>query len=261
MQPRDWHSLTSADFKGLDPLRTVVVLPVSAIEQHGPHLPLGTDALINAGVLQALAQRPLAADLLLLPPQVIGHSLEHRDFPGTLTQSIEVLLQSWLSLAASVAATGLRKVLLLNTHGGNNSLVHLAALRMRADFDLLAVRANYFSFGSPPGLFAADELRDGIHGGEMETSLLMHLHPELVRHEHLADFVGLPHQMATTHRLLGPEKPVGFGWLAQDLAPEGVCGNAAAADAVRGERLLAHLADQLALLVNETAELPLTLLR
>ena len=261
MQPREWHSLTSADFSGLDPLRTVVVLPVAAIEQHGPHLPLGTDALINAGVLRALAQQPLDAEVLLLPPQVIGHSLEHREFPGTLTQSVEVLLHSWLSLAASVAAVGLRKLVLLNTHGGNNSLVHLAALRMRADHRLLAVRANYFAFGSPPGLFAADELRDGLHGGEMETSLMLHLHPELVRQAQLADFAGLPQQLSATQRLLGPEKPVGFGWMAQDLSPHGVCGNAAAADALRGARLLAHLTAQLAQLINETAALPLDVLR
>lgn len=261
MQPLDWHSLTSADFAALDPLRTVAVLPLSAIEQHGPHLPVGTDALINAGLLRALATRSVAAQVLLLPPQVVGHSLEHRDFPGTLTQPVEHLLQGWVALAGAVRAAGLRKLLLLNTHGGNSALVHLAALRMRSEHGMLAVRANYFALGSPPGLFAADELRDGIHGGEMETSLMLHLHPELVRREKLADFAGLPQRLSATHQCLGVEKPIGFGWLAQDLSPQGVCGNAAAADADRGARLLAFLADRLALLVDETAALPLDCLR
>ena len=256
-----WPTLTTTDFAGMDPQRTVVILPVAAIEQHGPHLPLGTDAYLNEGLLAALARRTLQAQVLVLPPQVIGHSLEHQRYSGTLGVPAETLLQSWLSLAEGVAAAGLRKLVLLNTHGGNSSLVHLAALRMRSQFNLLAVRANYFSFGSPPGLFAAEELRDGLHGGEMETSLMLHLHPEWVRRDQLANFQALPQQMAACNHQLGVEKPIGFGWLAGDLSPAGVSGNALAADAERGARLLDHLADALAVLIDEVAATPLSVLR
>ncbi len=261
MALRHWQALATPDFQGLDPERTVVVLPLAAVEQHGPHLPLATDALINAGLLAALAQRSLAAEVLVLPPQVVGHSLEHAAYPGTLTLAAEPLLQSWCAIAQSVARAGLRKLVLLNTHGGNNALVHLAALRMRAESALLAVRANYTALGSPAGLFAVDELRDGLHGGEMETSLMLHLHPELVRQAHCADFPALTHQMSAGNRLLGPEKPVGFGWLSGDLSPSGVSGNAAAADAGRGAVLLTHLVGQLAVLIDEVAATPLSTLR
>ena len=261
MSLRHWHALASTDIPRFDPENTVVLLPLSAVEQHGPHLPLGTDALINAGLIAALEGGDLKADLLVLPAQVIGHSLEHASFPGTLTLSAEVLLQSWTAIAKAVSATGLRKIVLLNTHGGNSALVHVAALRMRAEHALLAVRANYSAFGSPAGLFAAEELRDGLHGGEMETSLMLHLHPELVRIEALGNFTALTHRMSKPGRLLGPEKPVGFGWLSEDLSPGGASGNAAAADAARGERLLAHLADRLAQLIDEVATMPLSTLR
>ena len=260
MQWQHWQQLNRDDFAALDVRSTVVLLPVAAIEQHGPHLPVGTDAMINEGLLAALAQRPWATRVLVLPPQVIGHSLEHQAHAGTLTLPAETLLQSWGALAAGVAAVGLRKLILINTHGGNNSLVHLAALRMRSEHKLLAVRANYFALGSPPGLFAAQEMRDGLHGGEMETSLMLHLYPQWVRRDRLADFGGLPQQLAAGHRCLGVEKPIGFGWLASDLSPQGVCGNAAAADAGRGALLLQHLADGMAMLIEEVAALPLTLL-
>ena len=126
---------------------------------------------------------------------------------------------------------------------------------------MLVVRANYFSFGSPPGLFAEDELRHGIHGGEMETSLLLHQAPDLVRREALANFRALTHEMAARNELLGPEQPIGFGWMSQDLSEHGVCGNAANADAKRGEALLSHLADKLATLLRECQSTPLTTLR
>ena len=260
MQWQHWQQLNRDDFAALDVHSTVVLLPVAAIEQHGPHLPVGTDAMINEGLLAALAQRQWATRVLVLPPQVIGHSLEHQAHAGTLTLPAETLLHSWGALAAGVAAVGLRKLILINTHGGNNSLVHLAALRMRSEHKLLAVRANYFALGSPPGLFAAEELRDGLHGGEMETALMLHLQPQWVRRDKVADFVGLPQHLAAGHRCLGVEKPIGFGWLAGDLSPQGVCGNAAAADAGRGALLLQHLTDGLATLIEEVAALPLTLL-
>jgi len=126
---------------------------------------------------------------------------------------------------------------------------------------MLVVRANYFALGSPPGLFAEDEMRHGIHGGEMETSLLLHLRPDLVRREALADFRALTHEMADRKGLLGPEKPIGFGWMSQDLSEHGVCGNAARADAERGRILLAYLVDKLVTLLEECRSLPLAMLR
>lgn len=255
-----WENCTTRDLLEPDPERTVALLPVSAVEQHGPHLPLATDAIICDGLVRSTMQR-VPADLLVLPPLTIGHSLEHIAFAGTLSVAAEPLLATWLEIGRSVARTGLRKLIILNTHGGNTPLVQLAALRLRQELGMLVVRANYFSFGSPPGLFSNDELRHGIHGGEMETSLLLHLRPELVRQEALADFRALTHEMAARNEVLGPEKPIGFGWMSQDLSEHGVCGNAARADAKRGELLLSHQADKLATLIKECQSTPLTTLR
>jgi creatinine amidohydrolase len=255
-----WQDLTTRDFSGIDPERTVALLPLGAIEQHGPHLPLATDALIGDGLVRAALDR-VPQGLLVLPAAQVGHSLEHVDFPGTLSIAAEALLAMWIDIGRSVRRAGVRKLILLNTHGGNTPLVQLAALRLRQELGMLAVRANYFSFGSPPGLFDEDELRHGIHGGEMETSLLLHLQPQLVRLQELADFHALTHDMAARNQLLGPEKPVGFGWMSQDLHAQGVCGNALRADAGRGEQLLRHLAQQLCLLVEEVKATPLSTLR
>lgn len=255
-----WENCTTRDLVGLHPEQTVALLPVSAVEQHGPHLPLATDAIIAEGLVRETIQR-VREGLLVLPPMAIGHSLEHVSFAGTLSVAAEPLLATWLEIGRSVARTGLRKLIILNTHGGNIPIVQLAALRLRQELGMLVVRANYFSFGSPPGLFGDEELRYGIHGGEMETSLLLHLRPELVRQEALADFRALTHDMAARNELLGPEKPVGFGWMSEDLSEHGVCGNAARADAKRGAILLSYQADKLATLIGECRSTPLTTLR
>ena len=253
---RYWADVTSPELAALDAERAVVVLPVSATEQHGPHLPLSTDTLIvDALMRHALATHRAGARVYALPTMPIGHSLEHATFAGTLSASAETLLALWTDVARGVARSGARKLVLLNAHGGQRSLVDLAAVRWRAEFGLLVVRANWFAFGAPPGLFADDELARGLHGGEVETSLLMHLRPELVRRDQLANFVGRPQQHAD--RAFGPEEAVGYGWLAQDLHPAGVSGNAAAADAARGAALFIHLASRLDALLDDVAATPL----
>ncbi|MGF1643040.1 MAG: creatininase family protein [Thiotrichales bacterium] len=259
---RDWQDLTTDEFEHVDAERTLALLPVAAIEQHGPHLPLATDALINAGILRRLRATGLrTAKILVLPAQIIGNSLEHTAYPGTLHAPPETLLALWSAIGRSVARSGLRKLVIFNTHGGQQGLVDLVALRLRAEEKLLVVRANYFAFGTPPGLFAVDELAHGLHGGEVETSLMLHLHPEQVRLNALTDFAALPRELAARNRWLGAEQAIGFGWMAQDLHPTGVCGNAAAGDAERGRQLLDYLTEALASLLDETAHLPLSTLR
>lgn len=254
-----WHDLHSPALRALDAARTVVVLPVAAVEQHGPHLPLGTDLYINRGILAKAGDRlDPAQQVLVLPEQPVGDSLEHTAYPGTLSLSTGLLLESWTRLGQAVAASGLRKLVIFNSHGGQSALVDQVALRLRVQCRMLVARASYFRFGCPEGLFPAREIAEGLHGGEVETSMMMHLHPELVRREALRDFA--PPQRAAD-ALLAPERPVGLGWMAQDLNPAGVVGRAAQADAARGARLLAHLGDCLARVFTELADLPLASLR
>jgi len=247
-----WQDLCTTDFARVDPGRTIALLPVAAIEQHGPHLPLATDALINAGIVaETLRRLPPTASVLVLPALDVGDSLEHSDFAGTLSADLETLLGLWLAVGRGVARAGVRKLVIFNSHGGQRAHVDRAALRLRVAHGLLVVRAHSFAFGVPPGLFDADELAHGLHGGAVETSLLLHLRPDLVRREALADFPSLGASLAARGGLLGAEKPAGFGWMAQDLNPQGACGNAAAASAEKGRALLDHQAARLVQLLAE----------
>ena len=257
-----WQDFTTADFSRLDPERTVALLPVAAVEQHGPHLPLSTDAVINDGIIRvALAKLKAEATLLVLPALTIGLSPEHVSFAGTLSVADMTLADVWTDIGRSVARAGVRKLVIFNTHGGQKSLVDLVAMRLRNELGMLVVRATYFAFGAPAGLFGGSELAHDIHGGEVETSLMLHLKPELVRTAALEDFRGLPQQLAERNELLGAEKPVGIGWRSEDLHPAGACGNAARADAARGAQHLQYLADRLVRLIGEVAATPLSILR
>jgi creatinine amidohydrolase len=252
-----WQDLTTSELERYDRARTVVIMPVAAIEQHGPHLPLATDAVINRGlVAEALRRGSDAVTMLVLPPLDIGHSLEHGNFPGTLTLDVATLIETWCAVGASVRAAGFSRLVILNTHGGQRSVVDLAAVRLRAEHGLTVARANYFSFGMPEGLFDPEELRLGIHGGEVETSLLMHVAPQLVRHEALREFHYRDANRAV-HDSLSYEKPIGLGWLSEDLSPDGVVGNAARADAGRGRRYLEHLGGALVGICEEMLQIQL----
>jgi len=257
-----WQDLTTTDFGRVDPEATVALLPVAATEQHGPHLPLSTDAVINDAIVRAALERVAGpAALLVLPPQNVGLSPEHTSFAGTLSIRDATLLDAWTDLGRSVARTGVRKLIVFNTHGGQKSLIDLLAMRLRTELGMLTVRATYFAFGALPDLFDPKEIVHDIHGGEVETSLMLHLRPDLVRTSALTDFAGLPHDLGAKNRLLGAEKPVGIGWRAEDLNPAGACGNAGRADGRRGAQHLAYLAERLAALIGEVAATPLTILR
>jgi creatinine amidohydrolase len=257
-----WQDLTTTDFGRVDAEQTVGLLPVAAIEQHGPHLPLSTDAVINDGIVRSAFERLSGpSTLLVLPAQNVGLSPEHTSFAGTLSVRDTTLLEAWTDIGRSVARTGVRKLVVFNTHGGQKALVDLLAVRLRSELGMLVARATYFSFGALPGLFEAAETAHDIHGGEVETSLMLHLKPELVRLTALADFKGLPHELARRHELLGAEKPVGIGWRAEDLHAAGACGNAARADGRRGAQHLDYLGDRLARLVGEVAATSLTILK
>jgi creatinine amidohydrolase len=257
-----WQDRTTADFRRVDPEATVALLPVAAVEQHGPHLPLSTDAIINDALVRAaLPLVPMHATLLVLPALNVGLSPEHSSFVGTLTIADATLADVWTDVGRSIARAGVRKLVILNTHGGQKALVDLVAMRLRAELEMLVARATYFAFGSPPGLFDAVESAHDIHGGEVETSLMLHIKPELVHRSEIADFRGLPHQLAARNRVLGVEKPVGIAWRAEDLHASGACGNATRADAGKGAKHLAYLAERLATLVAELASTPLATLK
>ena len=162
--PGWWHDLASPDFAALDPESTVVVLPVGAIEQHGPHLPVAVDTcLVEAIVRRGLELLDPGTPVLVLPTTAVGKSNEHLAYPGTLTLSAETLARVWYELGASVRRAGLRKLLLFNGHGGQPQVMQIVARELRIDHGMLTVAANWFSWGLPEGLFDAAEIRHGIH--------------------------------------------------------------------------------------------------
>ncbi|GGK51825.1 creatininase family protein [Salinarimonas ramus] len=231
----DWHDLSTADFAERDMSRAIAILPVAAIEQHGPHLPTGVDTLIAEGYLARVRHLvPDDLDVLLLPTQAIGKSNEHLAFPGTLTLSAETTIAAWREIGESVFRAGCRKLVLVNSHGGNIPVVDIVARELRVRLGMLCVTSAWHRLGYPEGLFSAHELRHGIHGGEIETSLMLAFRPDLVRMERAADFEPIMVRMARENAHLSAIQPTGFGWMAQDVHPAGVAGNAAAASPEKG---------------------------
>ena len=258
---RYWRELSTALFDVMPP-ETVAVLPIGAIEQHGPHLPVWVDSCINELLLdRALAATPQCMPVLALPLQAVGKSNEHTAFAGTLSLSCETLSAVLVELGESVHRAGFRRLILLNSHGGQPQIMDIVARELRIRHAMLVVNAAWFDMGMPADLFSASECRHGIHGGEVETSLMLHLRPDLVDMARAREFISLGQEMAADFQLLTPEGRFGFGWQAQDLNPWGVCGNAAAADAMRGGQLAQHLVKTFVDLLGEVQRFPLDRLR
>ena len=239
--PRDWTEIHWPEVAGADPARWIAVLPLAATEQHGPHLPVGTDVMIAEAYLARV--RELLADTMpvtFLPLQPVGISTEHADYPGTLTLPADVALKIWMALGESVARAGLRKLVLVTSHGGNSAAMSLVAQDLRANCGLLAVTTAWSRFGAPEGLFTREELRHGIHGGAVETSIMLARYPQTVRTEKIADFRSAGIAMEKDYRWLSTHRPAPFAWQAQDLHPSGAVGDATLASAEKGLRLLDH---------------------
>jgi creatinine amidohydrolase len=249
--PKHWQDLTWTDFTALPP-DTVAVLPVAAIEQHGPHLPVSVDATINAGLLRRALD--LTQDgVLALPMQQVGLSVEHIRYPGTLTLSAETLIAVLTEIGRSVLRAGVRRLVILNSHGGQPQIVDIVCRRLRAD-GMFAVGCMASRLGLPPEIvLTPEEDEHGIHGGLVETALMLHLAPETVRMTHAAHFRSA--WLSRTSQVLTPEGGIGFGWETQDLSPAGALGDAAAASAAIGHAILEHQAARLALLFQEVREL------
>ena len=258
---RFWADHSAADLAALDRAALVAVLPVAAIEQHGPHLPLSVDRDILDGIIAtALPLMPDTLPALILPTCAVGKSNEHARYPGTLTLSAATLMAMWSDIGASVAAAGVRRLVILNSHGGQIAPMDIVVRDLRIQHGLIAVAANWFAWGTPPGLLTEDESRHGIHAGDMETSIMLALRPDLVAMDRAQDFRPLNARLAAENRHLGLGPGGRLGWQAQDLHPSGAMGNAAAATAAKGRAFLDHAARELVTLLHEVAALPLSVL-
>jgi len=237
--PRDWHDIYWPDMPREATASWIAVLPLAAVEQHGPHLPLGTDLMIAEAYLASVREMlPPELPAVFLPVQAIGISTEHLAFPGTLTLPPDLAIRNWIALGESVARAGLRKLVLVTSHGGNSAAMSLVAQELRAHHGLFAVTTAWSRLSAPEGLFNAEEIRHGIHGGAMETSIMLAARPEWVRSEHISGFQPRTIALEEENRWLSAQRPAPFAWQAQDLHPSGAIGNATAASADKGRRLL-----------------------
>jgi creatinine amidohydrolase len=231
---RNFAYLTWKQVDTLPRESTLLVLPTAAIEQHGHHLPLATDTLINNLLLgKALEKAPSELPIYALPPVCYGKSNEHLGFPGTLSLSAQTFMAVVRDLGSSIAASGFKKLVLYNTHGGNTSLVDVLARDLRAEFGL----RTFSLFGSPGAAFegvSQQERTYGFHAGEIETAYLLHAMPSLVHgEEYTANYIARVEEP----NLLKPEgSAANFAWLTRDIAPSGVMGDPSAATAANGAR-------------------------
>jgi creatinine amidohydrolase len=266
----DWSTRDFAQAQANGTLApTVAVLPVAATEQHGPHLPLQVDtALVNGVIAASLPHIAPDVPALFLPTQAVGLSPEHTAFPGTLTLKAETVIRLWTDIAESVYASGIKKLVLLNSHGGQVGVMDIVARDLRARLGMLVYSVNWFGLPltGPDGedvnaRFSAHEHRFGIHAGEIETSMMLALAPELVAMAQAQNFASTSEDRAKRFAILGNGKSAKLGWQMQDYNPAGAVGNAAAATADNGRAVLDAAGRALAQLLAEVHQLPDTTLR
>jgi len=231
-----WGDYRAPELQTVDPMETIAILPTAAIEQHGPHLPIGTDTMIAEGMLDTFrAACPDDLDVRILPVQAVGKSNEHLWAAGTLTLSAETALRTWTEIGLSVARAGVRKLVIVNSHGGNLDLISILARELRVQADMLAVKCQWGNFGRPDGMYSDQENTFGIHGGDVETSLILAFRPETVDMSAAKDF-----RSSAETTALQPIGPVSYGWIASDLGPDGVVGEAHLGTAEKGHATAAH---------------------
>ncbi len=259
---RDWMEMTWPDIAGGQTASWIAVLPLAAIEQHGPHLPLGVDSFIAEAYL-ACVRTMLPDDLpvTFLPVQRVGISGEHLSYPGTLTIAATTAIAAWTELGESLTRAGLRKLVMVTSHGGNVAAMELVARDLRVRLDMLAVTVGWHRFGYPDGTFSPDEKRHGIHGGDIETSLMLAAQPDTVRMDEAPAAIPATLAMAREFKWLGAYRPAGFAWMTQDLHPSGAVGDATLATAAKGEAALQRGAEAFVELLREIHSFDLSRLR
>ena len=256
---RHWSHISTREFAEAEAnglaAQTVAVLPVGAVEQHGPHLPVSVDATLLQGIVDAaLPLLPADVPVLVLPAQNVGLSTEHLNFPGTLSLPPQLIIALWTAMGNAVARAGIKKLLMFNTHGGQVAVMDIVARELRMAHGMLVYSCSWGNLPLPAAVtdqFSADEHRFGIHGGEIETSMMLHLAPELVRMDLAGCFHSTSQDRAQHFSILGNGKSAKMGWAMEDYNPCGAVGNAAGATAEKGQTVVQAAALQLAQLLQE----------
>lgn len=230
----------------------IAVLPLGATEFHGPHLPAETDTIIAEGISARLAARfGEGSGIAFLPVEPVGYSPEHLDHPATRSHEYQDALGRWIGIGEALADVGVRKLLLMNAHGGNSPLMTIVATELRVRRAMLCVATSWTRFEPPAGLFPNSELALGIHAGAMETSVMLALAPERVDLSRAGRFSSFQEELTAENRYLRAYGRHAFGWKMSDLNSKGAVGNARDATAQKGEALISNAVEGLAVLVEE----------
>ena len=249
---RFWENLSSLDFSNANTKCFLAILPIAAVEQHGPHLPVGVDAKIIEGLVTLISEKlPERSNAIFLPTFKIGKSNEHLRFPGTLSLSTETLYSSLLDIGECVASTGIKKLMFLNSHGGNISLLDITARELRIRHEMLVFNLNWFGFGMPPNLYSDEELKFGIHAGDLETSVMLAIDPKTVQMDKSKNFIPKTIKLDNEFKHIGLSSAAKFGWQAQDLNKFGACGNAKAATKEKGELTIEYTCEKIIEAITE----------
>ncbi|TPP06523.1 creatininase family protein [Rhizobium glycinendophyticum] len=261
-KPMPWYEENNPSLEPEERAEWIAVLPLGAHEQHGPHLPFDTDTLIARGIVdRVVAALPASLPVTVLPVETVGYSIEHMDVEGTRTLSYDEAITRWLAIAENLHRRGIRKLVLLNAHGGNSPLLTIVATEARVRFNMLVVATSWTRFGQPDGWMAPEDKAIDIHGGDIETSVMLVLCPERVDMTKAAAFPSRQAEYTTRFKHLRAYGPHAFGWKMSDLNKDGVAGNAAAATAQRGEKLIAHSVKGLIELLEDVHGFDVTTLR
>lgn len=246
-----WEELTSPELGALDRNSTVVVLPIGSVEQHGNHMPVGTDTYLAQAVSIAAANK--VAGVIVMPPPWYGFSAHHMRFPGSVTLRAETLIAVCEDIVGSVVSHGFRRILIVNGHGGNGGVIDVLASTLGHKHYGAARIATLTYFALARDAIAA--LRQSASGGmghacEFETAMMMTVKPETVHLERAATTYPDPGSSYLTTDLLGGQAVRvyhDFG----DLSPTGTLGDPSLATPEAGERFFAASVDALAAFIED----------
>ena len=189
---KEWRKLTTKEHEMIDKEKSVVILPIASCEQHGAHLSVATDQLVLELFTKSLLemQPETEKDFYILPPMLFGDSNEHMGFSGTITLRPQTLMLFVEDIASSLCAGGYKKVLIMNSHGGNTGLLDAIGQKINLDYGVEMYTANLLGMMSgcstQQGVEDMDESVE-IHAGDIETSVLLYAFPESVKMQFAQD--------------------------------------------------------------------------
>ena len=231
-----WNNLTTKEISKLS-RNTVIIVPFSAIEQHGPHLPVSTDKIILDRILEKLCTKNKKnKDFVVLPNLCIGSSSEHSSFEGTLSVNSLNYINFCLNYLESIFSKKFYKFIFLNSHGGQTSHIEIIAKELKTKFNKSKIiKANYFLFSGYEDIISTNELTYGYHGGDFETSLMLYLAKEKVRINKISKGKLSPDY--NNKKIITFEKNIKLQWDTKDISKSGIIGNPQNASSIKGQKL------------------------